>query len=116
MKADGTKAEPIRIVEAVGDKNVPWDNRLIGNGSDIEAKFVVKDYGVGRKKGVYLRAIRVLNLVPYVHQDFAPLSEDDEFFAMGAEATTPSAGGEPFPLPKGMEPVTDEDLNDDVPM
>jgi hypothetical protein len=124
FKADGTKADPIRIVEARGAENVPWDGRLIGNGSDVEVKFVVKDYGVGRKKGVYIRAVRVLNLVPYVAQDFAPLSSDDEFFSANAEATTPSAGSEPFPLPEGLEPVSGEpvepvvedELDDDVPM
>jgi hypothetical protein len=111
FKADGNKADPIRVVEAKGAENVPWDGRLIGNGSVVEAKFVVKDYGVGRKKGVYLRAIRVLDLVPYVAEDFAPLSSDDEFFSTN-EATAPSAGDDFIPLPQGMEP----ELDDDVPM
>jgi hypothetical protein len=57
--------------------------------------------------GVYLQAIRILNLVPYASNDFEPLSSDDEFFA---EA---SADGR---LPEGMEPyVGDDDLDDDVP-
>ena len=111
FKADGSKADPIRVVEAKGDKNVPWDGRLIGNGSDIEAKFVCKDYGVGRKKGMYLRAIRILNLVPYVSEDFAPLTPDDEFFSATEEKPT-----EFIKLPDGLEPIVDDDLNDDVPV
>lgn len=108
LKADGTKADPIRVVEAVGDKNVKWDGRLIGNGSDVEIKFAKKDYGVGRKPGVYIRAIRVLKLVPYETDDFAPLSSDDEFFSeVPVEA--------PAPLPEGLEPVVEDELDDDVP-
>ena len=102
MKADGTKAEPIRIVDANNDA---WDGRLIGNGSQVDVKFVVKDYGVGKKKGVYIRAIRVLDLVPYVSQDFAPLTSDDEFF---------SAADEDKATEFTVQDALDE-LDDDVP-
>lgn len=108
LKADGEKADPLRIVDA---DNNPWDKRLIGNGSVVDAKFVVKDYGKGKKQGMYLRAVRVLELVPYIHQDFAPLDTDDEFFAK-VEDTSDQV---PFPLPEGLEPAVD-DLNDDVPV
>lgn len=109
LKNDGSKADPIRIVDAT---NAPWDGRLIGNGSVIEAKFVVKDYGKGKPKGTYLRAIRVLELVPYVPQDFAPLDSDDEFFAAPTEQPPEP---EIARLPEGLEPEVD-DLDDDVPM
>ena len=103
MKADGTKAEPIRIVDANNDA---WDGRLIGNGSQVDVKFVVKDYGVGKKKGVYIRAIRVLDLVPYVSQDFAPLSSDDEFFSADAE----DKPADSFTVKDALD-----ELDDDVP-
>ena len=102
MKADGTKAEPIRIVDANNDA---WDGRLIGNGSQVDVKFVVKDYGVGKKKGVYIRALRILDLVPYVSQDFAPLTSDDEFF---------SAADEDKATEFTVQDALDE-LDDDVP-
>lgn len=109
LRNDGTRADPLRIVDA--DAN-PWDNRLIGNGTEVNAKFVVKDYGKGRKKGVYLRAIQVINLVPYVIQDFAPIDTDEEHFAGGAEAKPQSKVTR---LPEGLEPVSD-DLDDDIPV
>ena len=75
---DGKSNEPIAVVDALGK---PWDdNALIGNGSRIDVRFAVVDYGEGKKHGVYPRKIRVLEHVPYEQDDFAPLSEDDEFF------------------------------------
>jgi hypothetical protein len=107
LKKDGTRAEPLRVVDA---NNNAWDNRLIGNGSKVDVKFVVKDYGVGKKKGVYIRALRVLELVPYVSQDFAPLDTDDEFFAEDpvAEETTTAT------MPTVQDAL--DALDDDVPM
>lgn len=49
----------------------------IGNGSYVEVKFKVVPYKT--TVGVYPQAIRVLELVPYVRQEFAPLPEDNEF-------------------------------------
>jgi hypothetical protein len=106
-KADGTDADPIRVVKSNGDA---WDSRAdgyIGNESVVDIKFVVKKYGPGKHDGVYIRAIRVMKLVPYVPQEFAPVSEDDEFFA---------APDEEFArLPDELEPVVEDDLDDDVP-
>lgn len=79
FRKDGvTKNEPIRIVDAGGR---PWGDGLIGNGSVGDVKVQVRDYGPGKKKGLYIRAIRILDHVEYEVQEFAPLSEDDEFFA-----------------------------------
>jgi hypothetical protein len=103
LKKDGTKADPIRIVAANG---TPWDGSLIGNGTVVDVKFIVKEYP-GKKSGVYIRAVRVLELVKYEAQDFAPLDEDDKFFA-----EQPEEDGTFARLPDAMEP----DLNDDVPM
>lgn len=78
FRADGTANDPIRIVDANGEA---WGEELIGNGSDVDVKFNVKDYGKGKRKGVYIQAIRVLKLVPYKGTDFAPLTADDEYFS-----------------------------------
>lgn len=110
FKADGEKADPIRVVNASAE---PWDkdrDGLIGNESEVNAKFVVRDYGKGKKMGMYLRAIQVTKLVPYIIQDFAPVDSDEEFFAEEDTKT------EVTPLPEGLEPVLDDDLNDDVPV
>lgn len=109
FKADGEKADPLRVVNANAE---PWDkdrDGLIGNGSEVNAKFVVRDYGKGKKMGMYLRAIQVTKLVSYVVQDFAPVESDAEYFA-DTEEVTPAK----VVLPEGLEPVVD-DLNDDVP-
>jgi hypothetical protein len=75
-----TKNDPIRVTDARGED---WpQNKLLGNGTKADVKFIIKEYKKGMT-GTYAQAIRVLDLVPYVTQDFAPLDEDDEFF--GAE-------------------------------
>lgn len=103
----GEKNDPIKIVES--DGKTPWGNKLIGNETVGEVKFVVKDYGKGKRKGVYIRAVRILDLVPYEVQDFAPLSEDDEFFAAPdiEAADTPD-----FEQDFGLETA---DMDDDIP-
>lgn len=75
----GKRNDPITVVDA---RNRPWDPDVkIGNGSLIEVKLDVVDYGKAMPAGVYVRAIRVLDLVPYVRQEFAPLPEDNEYVA-----------------------------------
>lgn len=113
-RPDGTKNDPIRIVDA---NNQPWDERkLIGNGSKVDVKFAVKDFGKGKKKGVYVRAIRVLEHVAFQSADFAPLDEDDEFFAAeGAELSKESPDfEEDFGLDAAKDNPQKDDL-DDVP-
>src|SRR5690606_474304 len=84
LKADGTPNRPIEVVDILGK---PWpEDKLIGNGSVVDVKFAVVDYGPGKKHGVYPRKIRVLKHVPYETDGFEPLSEDDEYFAKAAEA------------------------------
>jgi hypothetical protein len=110
VKKDGSKADPLRIVDS---NNEPWNGALIGNGSKVDVKFVVKDYGVGKKKGVYIRAVRVLDLVPYVAQDFAPLSTDDEFFATGSQETSSETEDKATEFTTVQDVL--DDLDDDVP-
>lgn len=79
FKRDGTANDPIKVTDILGN---PWPkDKLIGNGSDVDVKFVVIDYGPGKKSGVYIRSIRVLKLVEYNKKEFDDLPEDDEFAA-----------------------------------
>lgn len=76
-QANGKANFPITVVDA---RNRPWDPSVkIGNGSTVEVKFKVVDYGKGKPTGVYPQAIRVLDHKVYVRQEFAPLPEDNEF-------------------------------------
>ena len=78
-KRNGEANERIKITDILGN---PWpQDKLIGNGSDIDVKFVVVDYGPGKKHGIYIRSIRVLKLVEYSKQEFDAIPDDDEFAA-----------------------------------
>lgn len=89
QRADGRLNDPITVVDA---RNRLWDPKivngkptnLIGNGSLVEVKFRVVDYGKGKPTGVYPTAIRVLDLNKYTRQEFAPLPEDNEFVQKAA--------------------------------
>lgn len=79
-RANGKPNDPVRIVDAKGK---PWPEDVdIGNGSTVDVKCEVWDFGPKRFKGFYPKAMRVLEHVPYVKKedDFAPLSDDDDFF------------------------------------
>jgi len=77
-RLDGTPNRPITVVD---DNNHPWpQDKLIGNESIVDLKFNYKDYGKGKKAGLYPQGIRILEHVPYERVEFAPLKEDDEFF------------------------------------
>lgn len=78
----GEPNKPVEIIDILGN---PWDDRRIGNGSVVDVKFLVRDYGA--QKGVYIRKVRVLDHVPFEAQSTMPeLSEDDEYFAKFVEA------------------------------
>jgi len=80
----GDKNKPIKVTDILGD---PWDDdTLIGNGSVVDVKFDVVDYGPGMKHGVYIRSVRVLDLVPYNGEKLEPINEEDEYFQKAAEA------------------------------
>lgn len=109
FRKNGEPNDPIRIVDA---RNRPWDPKtLIGNGSTVEVKFVAQDYGPGKHKGMYIRAIRVLELVAYEAQDFAPLSEDDEYFSADADEDKEDTVEAEL---RRMD--AEDDLDDDVPV
>lgn len=114
LRSDGTPNEPVKVVDIAGK---PWpQDKLIGNGSIVDIKFAVVDFGPGKMKGVYPRSVRVLELVPYNKAEFEPLSEDDEYFAKAAEASMQSEVAraneerEEFRKDFGLD-----DLDDDLP-
>lgn len=93
FRKDGTPNEPITVKDAAG---AAWpEGKLIGNGSVADIKFVAPPAKAG-KQGMYIRAIRILKLVPYQSQEFEPLSEDDEYFASDHDDTTPQSVGEDY--------------------
>lgn len=116
FKTNGERNQPIEVVDILGK---PWSqDKLIGNGSVIDVKFAIVDYGPGKKHGVYPRKIRVLEHVPYEGASFEPISEDDEYFAKAAAAAQEdearkAAEYEQFQKDFGLE--EDDDLNDPLP-
>ena len=77
-KMGGGTNDPITVVDILGKA---WDQKaLIGNGSTVDVQFAVRDYGIGKKAGVYPRTIRVLDHIPYEGGTLGAVSEDDEFF------------------------------------
>lgn len=103
-RPDGTKNKPLPIKSVDGRE---WDDSNLGNGTIADVRVKIKDYGSGSDKGSYVQAIRVLRHVPYESTDFEPLSEDDEFFAAGAEDDPVETGSD------NGQPASDE--LDDVP-
>jgi len=98
LNKDGEPNIPIRIYD---NENNPWDSsKLIGNGSSADVKIDIRDYGAGKKKGVYPVAIRITNHIPY---------ESSEFGGMDGENASRSG------KPDVMVDFADE-LNDEIPM
>ena len=98
FSADGKENQPIRIYDA---EDAEWDRtKLIGNGSKADVKIDIRDYGVGKKKGVYPVAIRVTDLVSYQSSEFGGMEKD--------------GGTAPAKKPK-TKATFGEDLDDDIP-
>lgn len=84
FKRSGDRNDPIPVKDIL---QKDWDqSKLIGNESDLEVKFVVKDHGPGKKKGVYIRGIRVLKLVPFERKEFDDIDESDPFYEEALKA------------------------------
>jgi hypothetical protein len=82
----------------------PWNDGLIGNGSIADIKINVVDYE--GTTGVYYQVARILKHEKFEGgADFAPLSEDDEFFSQRQTVTDDS--GHVF--------VNPDDLEDEIP-
>lgn len=90
FRANGKRNDPISICDAA---NKAWDPEVrIGNKSVAEVKFRVVDYGKGKQTGVYPQALRILELVPYVRQEFAPLPEDNVYLKQYEAQFAPDDG------------------------
>lgn len=77
LKKDGSPNFPIKVEDIAGK---PWpQDKLIGNGTAVDLKFVVMPAVPGKKRGCYIRALRILDLVSYERSEFAPVSTEDEF-------------------------------------
>lgn len=101
LTRDGEKNEPIRIYDA---DNNPWpEDKLLGNGTSVDFKLQIVDYGKGKKNGIYTTALRITDLVPY---------NGNEFGAMDGPETTAKA--KPTKSKAQAEPALDE-LDDDIP-
>lgn len=104
FKKNGQPNDPIYIEDAKGN---PWPKDVkIGNGSIADVKFSYTDFG--STKGSYIKAIRIVKHVPYVVQEFAPLSEDDEYFAGDRAELEPTSGS-------NENVAFDQDVDDEVP-
>jgi hypothetical protein len=101
---DGEKNPPFKIVDS---DNQPWgEDRLIGNGSTVDLKLNIIDWGAGKKKSIWCSAIRVQDLVVY---------ETDEFAGMdGPSAPKPAATKVSKPKTKAAAEEF-ADLDDDIP-
>lgn len=68
LNRDGEPNQPIRIYDELDQD---WEHdKLIGNGSRGDVKLDIRDYGAGKKSGIYPVAIRVTELVPYKSTEF----------------------------------------------
>lgn len=75
LSQDGTPNAPIRVYNS---DNEDWDkNTLIGNGSSGDIKLDIRDYGVGKKKGIYPVALRITEHVPYQSSEFGSMDKAD---------------------------------------
>lgn len=73
----GEKNDSPKVADVTGE---PWDQtKLLGNGTVVDLKIRVADYGKGFRKGIYISGIRVLELVPYNRPVFDDLAEDDPY-------------------------------------
>ena len=113
-EGDRIPNQPIRVIDVEGNA---WPaDKLIGNGSVADVKFILRDNGKGRPKGLYAQAIRILKHVSYEIEEFAPLSTDDEFFAEPQREAANAAPDTPK-KPVVKQPVRNnpDALDDDIP-
>jgi hypothetical protein len=100
---DGEKNKPFRIYDSEGKE---WGGQLLGNGTEVDVKLEIVDWGAGKKKSIYCSAIRVKDLVPYEADEFA-----------GMDNPTPSKPSATKAKPSSSKKVEldDGELDDDIP-
>lgn len=115
QRRDGSPNKPIEVVDING---TPWpEDKLLGNDTIADVKFVVIDNGKNRFHGVYPRSIRILDHVPYQAQTFAPLDEDDPFYKKAQETQKELRMlGMPNADQKETPPFEFDELDDEIPI
>lgn len=111
------KNDPPAVVDVTG---AAWDqNKLLGNGTVIDLKMRVANYGKGFHKGIYIAGIRVLELVPYNRTVFDDMDEDDPYNPKNRAKQDASEDFDADEDENGEEQVEtnadDADEDDDVP-
>jgi len=108
---DGEKNDPIRVYN---EDNEPWpENTLIGNGSDVDVKLTVADWGKGKKKSIWIKSMRVTDLVPYVSNEFSAMDKAKKADTAGEEFVSEES---PLtPKKKTTKKSIPDDLDDDLP-
>lgn len=110
LNRDGNPNPPIRLYD--GEDN-EWDRtKLIGNGSKADVKLDIRDYGVGKKKGVYPVAIRITDLVTYQSSEFGGMDKADAAPAQRGTSNK-SAKQSSFEQDFGL---ANDDLDDEIPV
>lgn len=99
------KGEPNKPIRVYNGEDEEWNqDQLIGNGSGGDIKLDIRDYGAGKKKGVYPVAIRVTDLVAYQSSEFGAMDKNED----EPKAAKPAAK-KPAP-DKDFDPEMDDDL------
>lgn len=104
----GKANQPIKVVDIT---DAPWDQtKRIGNESDVDVSVSIVEYGDGLKPGMYIRKVRVLNLVPYEADIIKPIDESDPFYEKLAAAQAEAA------MRAAEESCDRQDDDDDLPI
>lgn len=107
LDKDGKLLEKIKILDADGE---PWDQLKsgnIGNGSKVDIRLTVADFGKGMKKALWTSAIRVNKLVPHEGGTQSPDPFND-YAKPESPASAPKAA-------KTKSAPRAEELDDDLP-
>jgi hypothetical protein len=103
---EGEPNKPIRVYDA---DDTQWDEEtLIGNGSSADVKIDIRDYGPGKKSGIYPVAVRIKELVPYVSNEFGGMDGGD-----APKGKAPAKKKDDFKKDFGLE--DDDPLDDPLP-
>ncbi|QDP56949.1 MAG: hypothetical protein Unbinned2691contig1000_23 [Prokaryotic dsDNA virus sp.] len=105
LNYEGKKNDPIRIYN---EDNEPWgEDKLLGNGTVADVKLKITDWGKGKKKSIWVLAVRVTDLVPYETNEFGAMDDSSE--------ASPKKKAKAGPKPTKTSDDTPEDLEDDIP-
>jgi hypothetical protein len=107
---DGKPNEPIRIYD--GNDEAWEQTKLIGNGSGADVKLDIRDYGVGKKKGIYPAAIRVKDHIAYQSSEFGGMDGEGRQTGSSPKA---EAKTDTFKKDFGLDEPHADELDDDLP-